>query len=545
MKAAVAALAVLSALVVFPASAAEELGRLEFPNSGAAEAQESFQRGILLLHSFEYADAREAFQAAQQVDPGFALAYWGEAMTHNHPLWRQQDRDAAREALARLAPTSEARRAMAPTPRERDFLGAVETLYGEGTKLSRDLAYAEAMRRMVETYPQDLESRAFYALSILGTAQGERDYSIYMRAGAEAEEVYRINPEHPGALHYLIHSYDDPVHAPLGLRAARVYAKVAPAASHAQHMISHIYVALGGWDETVDANEKSFRVSEERAKRKGLPLHSRNHHSLHWLQYAYLQQGRYGAARELMTIMDADAESRGSMDDRWYHAMMRAGLGVETREWSALPAAKSTDAIPLSGAAASDFVTGRAALDRDDVEGARAALAQMTARRSFPDAATSDHAGCATPMNNPADTSASRVMEKELEGLIAWKLGRNDEALELLREATVLEDAMSFEFGPPIVVKPSHELFGEQLLASDRAEEALRHFEAALERAPRRTLSLLGKAQAAEKLGLTALARESWGTLAAIWHRADEDLPELQLLAGKLADARRGDGAED
>ena len=163
----------LISIVLITASCAEaaDLGSIDFPNSGAPEAQESFTRAVLLLHSFEYEDAREAFQEAQRADPNFALAYWGEAMTHNHPLWRQRDRDAAVEALAKLAATAEARREKAPTQRERDYLHAVEVLYDEGEKIERDFAYCEVMGDLVERYPDDLEARAFYALSILGTAQ--------------------------------------------------------------------------------------------------------------------------------------------------------------------------------------------------------------------------------------------------------------------------------------------------------------------------------------------------------------------------------------
>ena len=214
-----------------------ELGKIDFPNSGKPAAQQAFIKAVLLLHSFEYSDAREAFQEVQRIDPAFAMAYWGEAMTHNHPLWRQQDREAALQALGKLASTPEARSARTPTDRERGYLQAVEVLFGDGDKVERDDLYSEAMRQLAERHPDDLEARSFYALSILGTAQGQREFSVYMRAGAVAEEIFDANPHHPGAVHYMIHSYDDPVHAPLGLRAARVYAKIAPAASHAQHMI--------------------------------------------------------------------------------------------------------------------------------------------------------------------------------------------------------------------------------------------------------------------------------------------------------------------
>jgi hypothetical protein len=242
------------------AIAQSPLGDVTFPNSGAPAAQESFLTGLAQLHNFEYASAAEQFRKAQQLDPAFAMAYWGEAMTYTHPVWMEQDRDAARTALARLGATPEARVAQAKTRREQDYLRAVDILYGDGEKHARDFAYANAMAGLYRSYPDDPDAAAFFALSLLGTAHAGRDFTIYMRAASIVEPVFRDHPNHPGAAHYLIHAYDDPVHAPLGLRAARAYAKIAPSAGHAQHMTSHIFVALGMWDDVVAANEAAVRV---------------------------------------------------------------------------------------------------------------------------------------------------------------------------------------------------------------------------------------------------------------------------------------------
>ena len=175
------ALLLLAPLAAVPAPA-QDLGTTTFPNSGAAEAQEPFLRGILLLHSFEYEDAREAFQDARRLDPSFAMAAWGEAMTHNHPVWMQQDTEAARAALNALAPTLEGRLAKAKTEREQAYLHAAETLFfGDGSKEERDDAFAEAMGRLAEAYPDDLDATAFYALSLLGTAHDTDDGSSLVR----------------------------------------------------------------------------------------------------------------------------------------------------------------------------------------------------------------------------------------------------------------------------------------------------------------------------------------------------------------------------
>ncbi|MGH9627096.1 MAG: hypothetical protein ACRD7E_01850, partial [Bryobacteraceae bacterium] len=183
------------------------LGRIVFPTSGPAEAQKHFIRGVLFLHSFEYLQAREEFQTAQKQVPAFAMAYWGEAMSYNEPLWFAQDADSARAALKQLAATPQERRAKARTAREAAYLEAAEILYGEGSKEERDFKYSAAMRRLHEKYPDDHEAALFYALSLLGTCHRGREFRKYMRAAAIAEAVLVENPKHPGALHYAIHCY--------------------------------------------------------------------------------------------------------------------------------------------------------------------------------------------------------------------------------------------------------------------------------------------------------------------------------------------------
>src|SRR5580765_3458748 len=269
-----------------------DLGSVSFDNSGAPAAQESFLAGLAQLHNFEYAAAADLFRRAQQIDPGFAMAYWGEAMTYNHPVWMEQDRGAARKALARMAPTREARVARAKTPREQTYLRAVEILYGDADKQACDLAYADAMAELHRAYPDDPDAAAFYALALLGTAHEGRDFTIYMRAASIVEPVFRDHPNHPGAAHYLIHSYDDPVHAPLGLRAARAYSRIAPSAGHAQHMTSHIFVALGMWDDVVTANEAAVQVVNAGRAEHGHEPGTCGHYNF-WLEYGYLQQGRF------------------------------------------------------------------------------------------------------------------------------------------------------------------------------------------------------------------------------------------------------------
>jgi pentatricopeptide repeat protein len=450
-------------------------------------------------------------------------------MTYNHSLWGEQDRQAAWEALKHLGATTEDRLAKAPTEREKGYLRAVETLYGEGPKFERDRNYAEAMRRLHESYPDDDEAKAFYSLAILGTAHEGRDHATYMRAAGLAEEVFRDNPRHPGAAHYLIHSYDDPVHAPLGLRAARAYSDIAPAASHAQHMISHIYVALGMWDEVVQANEMAVRVADERRERKGLPVDARNYHALHWLAYGYLQQGRLDDARHLLEEMWENTEESGSRRARYHLAVMRSDYLVNANpsDDGVLQVSVEVTDLDVGAVAAHRFANGWAALARGDRDAAERELTELRARF---DVKASTYESTYAPSEQ-----AARVLGLELEALLKREAGDHEAAIERLTEATALEEAMPYEYGPPPVVKPSHELLGATLLELGRNGAARRAFEGALARGPLRTASLLGLARTAERLGDAQTARETYALLSQIWSAADPSLDgvrEAQSKAG-------------
>src|SRR5947207_3898281 len=282
-----------------PAFSQQDLGEVAFANSGPPAVQADFIRALAQLHNFEYDDAAGHFRAAQKAAPDFAMAYWGEAMTQNHPLWHEEDVAAAREILNRLALTPEARLAKATTEREKLYLQSVEVLFGEGTKEERDRRYESVLAELHRRFPEDVDATAFYALAILGTAEHGRDFATYMRAAAVLEEVFPQHPRHPGVVHYLIHSYDDSIHAPLGLRAARIYAKIAPEAGHAQHMTSHIFLALGMWDDEVKANETAVAVVNRLRQKAGRPPGKCGHYN-EWLEYGYLQQGRVADARRVL-----------------------------------------------------------------------------------------------------------------------------------------------------------------------------------------------------------------------------------------------------
>jgi len=507
------------------------VGEVRFENSGTAAAQAAFLRGVAQLHNFEYDDAAAAFGDAQKSDPGFAMAYWGEAITHNHPIWMEQDRDAARKALEKLGPTPDARRAKAPTEREKAYLAAVEILYGDGTKNERDVRYAEAMRSLSEKYPDDPDAAAFSALAILGTAHEGRDVPTYMRAAAVLEELTCRYPDHPGAAHYLIHSYDDPTHAVLGLRAARRYSKIAPDAAHAQHMTSHIFVAMGMWDDVVTANETAVAVVNRGREKKGLPPVSCGHYA-YWLEYGYLEQGRPADARRLLegcraqAAAAADHSGHGGKPDPdkspvGSFVQMWARYLVDTEDWAGEVARWD---LPIGDAAARrvtyEWASGFGAVRRGDSAGARTALSRLSAARRELDRELAKKEGAPHP--DGSWSKRAEILESELGAMIDATRGRADRALATLRRAADAEDAMPFEFGPPFVDKPARELLGEMLLQQGRADDARREFEAALARAPERTASLEGLEKAARAAGDAEAASRVASRLRAIRQRGSK-----------------------
>ena len=491
----------LSSAVVVPVCLSQEthLGTVDFPTSGAPSAQPHFVRGVLFLHSFEYDSAAHEFREAQHLDPGFAMAYWGEAMTYTHPVWNQQDTTAAHTALSRLGPTRSARNVKATTAREKSYLDAVEILYGSGTKAHCDTLYSAAMEKLAALNPDDMEAQAFYALSLLGLNQGVRDLPAYMRAAAIAQEIFRRNPDHPGAAHYIIHAFDDPTHAPLGLYAARAYSQIAPGAAHAQHMTTHIFLAMGMWDEVVLQNEIASGHDHE----QWMPGHYTE-----WLNYAYLQQGRYAEALQMLDVMRHHLSDKPSARQMAGLMVLRARYIIDTEKWNTA-SSWDTDAaqLPREAKAYWAFINGLGALKRGNREEGTRALAAYSA------------ANVASGAKDPIDL----VSELELKALIKLAAGAQEDAIGLMRQATAKEDAMPFQFGPPAIIKPSHELFGEMLLGMGRGKEAQLEFTRALTLAPRRARSLIGLAHASTTVGDKATAAEAYATLRAIWHRADAE----------------------
>jgi tetratricopeptide (TPR) repeat protein len=501
---------------------AQQLGTISFPTSAPATAQAPFIRGVLFLHSFEYESAAAAFRESQRAAPGFALAYWGEAMTYTHGVWNEQDLAKAREALGRLGPTPAARRAKAPTGREQMYLDAIEALYGEGTKARRDTLYAGAMERLAAAHPDDDEAQSFYALALLGLNQGVRDFPAYMKAGAIAQEVLRRNEDHPGGAHYTIHAFDDPIHAPLALRAARLYSKIAPAAPHAQHMTTHIFLSMGMWDDVVSQNVAAAGHNHGQ--------YQAGHYTA-WLGYGYAQQGRLDEARKHLQTVRANFRRTARRGEEPSLMSMRAQYIINSERWNDPVAAWQLEA-PAAGIVAQSmdaFASAYAAIKSGDRARAQRHYDELL-RRSR--AASTDDA-------YSANTTVPDILNKQMQALLHLESGDRKAALTLLRDASKMEDAIPLEFGPPDVVKPTHELLGEVLLGFGQAAEAQREFVRALALAPGRARSLLGLGRAALAAGDTAVARKALGDLRQAWHAADSGLAELAELNRMLVQVGR------
>jgi tetratricopeptide (TPR) repeat protein len=459
------------------------------------------------------------------------MGYWGEAMTYNHPLWSEQDLAAARQVVAKIKDSPKL------TDRERAYLNAVKTLYGDGDKRARDVAYSAAMEKIYRAYPDDLDAASFYSLSLLGLMRpGEKGYRLQAQAGAIALAVYEKNPNHPGAAHYIIHAFDDPDHAILALPAARRYADIAPEAHHARHMPSHIFLQLGMWPEAAASNESAWESSDSWMKRKKLPLSVRDYHSLHWLLYAYLQQGRYSKAEELLKLMK-QVMTESTYDNKlrpdYYennYANMAAAFIVETERWDL-----ANELFPMSKAP----VTSEPAQDGGHGTHGSSPMTSGSSTASSPTANTTRYSSASRtvpPFIRALSAAIRGSVTAELDGIRGLEVsavgaatkGDFKTAIELMQKATALEEETGAPSGPPSLIKPTHELFGEILLRAGKPADAAAQFHTALLRQPNRARSLLGLARAAAQSGDQTTATATYAKFLDQWKQADEGLPELR-----------------
>ncbi len=522
------------------------LGHVHMDTSCSPSVSADFDRALAMLHNFWFARALEAFKKVIQADPQCAMAYWGAAMTYNHPFWDAPTRE---DESAAWALVQKGRQTTKKTPREEMYLDAVAALYkdaGAGSKSERDEAYKNAMKAVYEKYPDD-EVKLFYGLSILGTIkEGTPGFERQAVAAKLFEEVYAKKPEHPGALHYLIHVYDDPEHAVDGLKAARAYAKAAAAVPHAQHMPSHIFTRLGYWEESAAANENAWRTSEDDVKRAGESGEYRDFHSLNYLQYAYLQLGRYRDAKRVTDMIKAEYEAllnkKTSLDTpelqarhvrgRTIYALpdrvaygyfdMLARYIVETGTWQEVPK------IPLV-APSRDFVAMKLQLQAiaADAAGAKAAANQIVALSN-------------EPGQHPFVKQIITMQAKEAEAIAARASGDIEGVMAMMNEAVAVEDSIYALSQPPYPIIPVHELYGTMLLEVKRPAEAMKHFTETLKRTPGRPKAIYGIARAAESLGDRQTAMKRYTEFLELWKQADKDRPEIAKARAFIETMRTG-----
>jgi tetratricopeptide (TPR) repeat protein/uncharacterized OsmC-like protein len=487
-------------------------GNTYFEATGSEAAHELFMEGVLMLHSFEYDDARDAFQKAQEIDPDFVMAYWGEALTHYKRLWYQFDVDAARDALSGLGSDAEKRAAKAQTEREGLYLASVEGLFGAGSQKDREAAYAEAMGVLSANYPDDENAKAFYSLALMWTEDG--DNRGLVRSAAVAEELFASNPLHPGGLHYLIHAYDTPVLAPLGLRAALVYDEVAPAAAHALHMPSHIFVAMGMWERSTNINIRSLAAATAWGDKRNVGLNGNGAHATQWLQYSLMQQGRFEEARQhFVDFQEATVKNPARLGQfTEAYATYMAETNYEDTQFAALDL--DTGAMSPGALLGFHFTRGASAAKRGDSAATAKAKANIEAIEP-------------PPGYSRWSESKRQIALLQIDAFITEANGDENAALAIFEQAAKVELTVLAESGLPSPVNPSPELYGEKLLEAGQSQLAAEQFEATLQHYPGRSAALLGLARATQLLGNDEKAIRLYEDLYENWKDADDGIAGL------------------
>lgn len=506
-----------------------QLGTVNFPVSCAPDVLKPFQRGIALLHSFWYEEAEKEFQDIAAHDPQCAMAHWGVAMSLWHQLWNEPDE---RVLLNGLDEVHEAQGSDgARTPREQAYIAAMAAFYGGAKKLdfeARAQAYSDAMKKVYENYPDDHEAGAFYALSLLASEpHDDVTFANRKQAAAILEKLFATEPDHPGVAHYLIHAYDKPQLAELGLPAARRYAQIAPAAPHALHMPSHIFARVGLWQDDINSNLASIAASRKTAA-MGMGGEGHQFHAMGFLFYAYMQSGRDTEARALIAEIRSMPNKKDDMYGKGYDphmatlAHLTALYPLEMHDWAT---AAALPPMEVAGTAENSVIywaraIGSARLHKpDDVRKDIAAIESLhqkmvkQKRPEFADAVDSDR--------------------KEAEAWLAFAQGKYDDAVEALRPIADKEDSVGDE--PDGI--PAREMIADILLEAKRPQPALAAFQTDLKLNPNRFNGLSGAARAAEAAGNQKDAEEYYALLLKVCAGSNSTRPELtrakQLVAQK------------
>jgi hypothetical protein len=515
------------------ATSGEKLGTVHFETSCAPAVAPDFDRGVALLHSFEFRPAIEGFERVLASDADCAMAHWGMAMAYwGNPFAGVRSPVALEQGLAAV---TKARATGSPTPRERAYIDAVAALFlNHATVPQRDrvLAYERGMDAVVRANPQDLEATIFYALAVNQTAlPTDKTYAPQLKAAGILEPLFARYPEHPGLAHYIIHAYDHPPLAERALGAARRYAAIAPSAPHALHMPSHTFTRVGSWKESADTN----RLSEQTALRQGVATEAL--HAMDYQAYAYLQMAQDRAARGVIERLpaaaaqfDATATAGGAAPPMAGHfalAAIPARYALERGAWAEAAELE----VPASGTPFTIAI-------------AHFARALGAARSGRPAAASGDLEQLAalrdrlTQAQDPYWAEQVDIQRRVAAAWVAFAEGQRAAALAALRSAADAEDATDKSAVTPGPLAPARELLGEMLLEAGDAAGALVAFEASIAKEPGRFRGAFGAARAAEAAGDAAKAREYYARTVEIARDADSPRPEIDRARSYLASAR-------
>jgi tetratricopeptide (TPR) repeat protein len=497
--------------------APEQLGTVHFPTTCTETVQKSLERGVALLHSFWYEEAQKQFQQVAQDDPHCAMAHWGIAMSFWHQLWNHPDAKTIKKGKAEV---KKAKSLHSHDDREHGYVAAADAFYSgpkDRTYRARADAYSKAMEAAYEHHPEDLEAAAFYALSLLASAPDhDTTFANQKKAAAVLEKLFAEEPEHPGVAHYLIHSYDSPQMAPLGLPAARRYAKIAPAAPHALHMPSHIFARLGLWQDDIDSNLASIAATRKTA---AMHMGGEGHqfHAMDFLEYAYLQSGREAAAQHLIDEVRAMSPMKDmygmGFDPRLYAlTAFPARYALELHHWADAAALQPVPDADASDTAITYWAQALGAARTGNLDQIRRNVAQLESihRQLLHE-------------KKPAFAEAVDQDREEASAWLARAEGKNDEALKTLRMIADKEEAEGDE---PLAI-PAREMLADLLLDMNRPQEALAEYETDLKFNPNRFDGLYGAAHAAELAGKNDKANTYYTQLLQVCAGSSSGRPEL------------------
>jgi hypothetical protein len=514
------------------AAGPEHLGRVHFATTCRAAGQRHFERGVSYLHSFWYEKATPAFRAAVAADSACAMGYWGQAMSLLHPLWTPPPPADLATGLA----AAERGLALATTPRERDYLQAIDTYYANYSTTdhaTRIASYALAMDSVRHRNPDDHEAAIFYSLALIAVGQThptDTTFTYQKRADSILEPLFRLEPEHPGLAHYIIHTNDVPQLASRALFAARRYAAIAPDAPHAQHMPSHIFTRLGLWDEDIASNLKAAAAARAFEIDQHLDaMWGERGHALDYLVYAYLQEGRDAAAREVVGTLAGvtKAYPAGALNVEYAAAAIPARYALERGRWSEAAQLQVRPAPEWPAAEAiTHFARALGAARADDTTAARAELAALERIE--------------TDLKAAGGLRAYWAGQVEIQRLAvaAWLArAEGDTALGVQQAMTAAdrEDLAQKHPVTPGPVLPARELLGDLLLACGRPAQAAGAYAASLRRNPRRGRSVFGLARASEVSGDLVTARATYREFLTLMAQSDRRRPEIDMANRFLA----------